>query len=298
MTDTGAQIETLTSEEIASQPAMWARALTDPSLEVQRLPAAGEHVLVVGCGTSYYIGDAWAHLRMAAGLGRTRAAVASELAWVEPDETVLVLSRSGTTSDVERLARRLGQEHRVIGIVGTAATPIAQACHDAILLDFADERSVVQTRFATTVLALLRRAIDDRTDDLVAQAEQALSSELPLAQHDHVVFLGAGWSVGLAHEAALKCREAAGAWTEAYPVREYQHGPIAAAGERTLVWSLAPPGDELREAIAATGATLYEATLDPMAELVRAQRAAVELARRAGRNPDHPAHLSRSVIDD
>jgi fructoselysine-6-P-deglycase FrlB-like protein len=33
-------------------------------------------------------------------------------------------------------------------------------------------------------------------------------------------FAGRGWTVGLASEAALKLREAAQAWTEAYPALE------------------------------------------------------------------------------
>jgi fructoselysine-6-P-deglycase FrlB-like protein len=285
----------VTVREIASQPEMWSRAITDPDLPVGLLPADGEPVLVIGCGTSFYIGDAWAHLRTGAGRGRTRAAVPSQLTWVDPDETILLLSRSGTTHDVEQLGRRLHADHRVIGLIGTPDTPIERVCDDRVLLDFADEQSVVQTRFATTGLALLRRAIGAAGPELVDAARRALAAALPLEEHDHLVFLGTGWSEGLAHEAALKCLEASGTWSEAYAVREYQHGPIAAADERTLVWSLAAVEDDLREAVARTGAALRVATDDPMAELILAQRVAVELARRRGRDPDHPAHLSRSV---
>jgi fructoselysine-6-P-deglycase FrlB-like protein len=284
-----------TTREIESQPEVWARALTDPSLPIDLLPTGDGPALVIGCGTSYYIGEAWAHLRTAAGLGRTRASVPSQLSWIDPEETIVLLSRSGTTADVEQVGRRLRDHHRVVGIVGTPGTPIDDVCHDRVLLDFADEESVVQTRFATTSLAVLRRAIAEDTSHLVDHARRALASELPLDGHTHLVFLGTGWSEGLAHEASLKCLEASGVWAEAYAAREYQHGPISAADANTLVWSLAPVDDELSEAIGRTGATLHIGSLDPMAEVVRAQRVAVELARRAGRDPDRPAHLSRSV---
>ncbi len=56
--------------------------------------------------------------------------------------------------------------------------------------------------------------------------------------HGRFAFLGAGWTVGLANEAALKLREAAGAWTEAYPAMEYRHGPISANADDTLVWPI------------------------------------------------------------
>jgi fructoselysine-6-P-deglycase FrlB-like protein len=287
----------VTTREIESQPEVWARALTDPSLPIDRLPAEDGPVLVIGCGTSYYIGEAWGHLRTAAGLGRTRASVPSQLSWIDPEETIVLLSRSGTTSDVEQIGRRLRDDHRVVGIVGTPGTPIDEVCHSRILLDFADEESVMQTRFATTSLAVLRRAIGEDTSHLVADARRALASELPVDGHAHLVFLGTGWSEGLAHEAALKCLEASGVWAEAYAVREYQHGPISAADSGTLVWSFAPVEEELSQAIGRTGATLHVGILDPMAEVVRAQRVAVALGRRAGRDPDRPAHLSRSVTD-
>ncbi len=112
----------------------------------------------------------------------------------------------------------------------------------------------------------------------------------------HVVFLGTGWSLGLAHEAALKCREAAQMRTEAYAVGEFAHGPIALAGPGTLVWSLGPVPAALAAALAPTGATVREATRDPMAELVAVHRLAEATARARGLDPDRPAHLRRSVV--
>ena len=47
-----------------------------------------------------------------------------------------------------------------------------------------------------------------------------------------ITFLGRGWTVGLAREAALKCREAAAFWAEAYPAMDYRHGPISIAAPR------------------------------------------------------------------
>ena len=44
--------------------------------------------------------------------------------------------------------------------------------------------------------------------------------------------------------------------------------------------------------IAATSVT----TLDPLADLVRAQRLAVELAKNRGLDPDQPRNLTRSIV--
>jgi fructoselysine-6-P-deglycase FrlB-like protein len=45
-----------------------------------------------------------------------------------------------------------------------------------------------------------------------------------------------------------------------------------------------------------TGAHVEDSGLDPMADLIRAQRLAVALAETKGLNPDEPPHLARSVL--
>jgi fructoselysine-6-P-deglycase FrlB-like protein len=56
----------------------------------------------------------------------------------------------------------------------------------------------------------------------------------------------------------------------------------------------APEG--LAEQVRATGGLWIEGRLDPLAELVRAQRLAVAVAAARGLDPDRPRHLTRSVI--
>jgi fructoselysine-6-P-deglycase FrlB-like protein len=284
-----------TRTEVESQPEVWARVLAESGTLSARLPAAGEPVLFVGCGTSYYIGESYARLRNTAGLGRTRAAIASEIPYFDESETVVVLSRSGTTTDVLRVVERVRGTQRVIGIVGEPGTPIAEACDDTVLLDYADESSIVQTRFATSALVLLRASVERGLAHLPEQALAALGIDLPQVLPSHVVFLGTDWSIGLAFEAALKCREAAGAWTESYALMEYQHGPIAVAGPQSLVWSFTPVPDFVRAPIEATGATVVAPELDPLAQMPAVHRLALALAAKAGRDPDRPHHLSRSV---
>lgn len=285
-----------TLEEIFSQPRTWRRAIDAAS--GAPLPKPGERVLFLGCGTSYYVGESYAAVRNALGAGRTRAAVPAELSYVEDDEVVVVLSRSGTTGDVIEAATRLRGTHRVIGIIGTPDSPLVSACDDVVLLDWADEVSVVQTRFATTAFTLLRASLVPDLHHLVEDAASALERPLPPIP-DHVVFLGHGLSFGLAHEAALKCLESSGRWAEAYAVMEYQHGPIsAAAAPNTVVWPLSPIPAAIVDAIRATGAFVVEPDLDPQAELVVVHRMAVEMARAEGRDPDVPPFLSRSVLAD
>jgi fructoselysine-6-P-deglycase FrlB-like protein len=284
-----------TQEEVASQPEIWRRVLADAPRMVTSLPRPGTPVLFIGCGTSYYVGESYARLRNSANLGRTRAAIASEIPYVDPEETVLLLSRSGTTTDVLRAAERLRGPARVIGIVGEPGTPITEVCDDLVVLDYADEQSVVQTRFATSALLLLRASLGEDLTGLPEAAGAALTLPLPEPPPRHLVFLGTDWTIGIAAEAALKCREAAGAWTESYALMEYQHGPISVAGPESLVWSFAPTPDFVREAIEATGARVVVPDFDPLAQLVLVHRLALLLAEQAGRDVDRPRFLSRSV---
>lgn len=94
-------------------------------------------------------------------------------------------------------------------------------------------------------------------------------------------------------------REASGAWAESYPAMEYRHGPISVAGTRSAVWPLGDVEPDLLHDVAATGATIVDhglGAIDPMAELILVQRAAVALAQARGLDPDRPRHLTRSVV--
>lgn len=291
----GAPATQLTEAEVASQPDVWDQVLGRDDL-LGPLPAAGRRVLGVGCGTSYYMLDAWARLR-GRGDGHTRAVVASEFDGLDGEDTAVFLSRSGTTADLLAVAEDLAHLHTV-AITGTADSPITQATDDHVLLDFADERSVVQTRFATATLTLLRRAVADPGLAGLSEEARGLLAAPPAIDpraHDHVVLLGTGWTLGLAHEGALKLLESSRLWAEAYPVLEYLHGPIAAAGPRTLVWSLAPLPDHVAAAVTATGAALRVTPGDPQVELVEVQRTGIAYAKLRGIDCDAPPHLSRSV---
>jgi fructoselysine-6-P-deglycase FrlB-like protein len=284
-------------DEIASQPRLWGLAAAEADRVSDRLPNRGDRVAAVGCGTSLFISRAYASLRESRGLGQSDAFPASEFPYGRGYDRVLAISRSGTTTEVLRLLSDLPAGPRTL-LTADGDAPAAQEADHVVVLDFADERSVVQTRFATSVLALLRAHLGEDIAGPVADAERALTEPLPIdpALVEHVAFLGHGWTVGIAEEAALKLREASQTYTEAYPAMEYRHGPISLAGPGSLVWILGSPDDGIADDVRATGATVRVGRLDPMAELVLAQRFAVSIAEAKGLDPDRPRHLTRSVV--
>lgn len=289
----------ITADEIATQPSMWRRAAALAHDVSGILPAPGESACIVGCGTSLYMAQAAAVLRENAGHGRTDAFAASEMPPGRRYDVMVAISRSGTTTEVAGLLRRASGMRTVV-LTAVPDGPVAAAADAVVPLPFADERSVVQTRFATTALTLLRAAAGADVEPSIVDADRALAGDLPVdpAAMSQWTFVGRGWTVGLASEAALKLREAAQAWTEAYPAMEYRHGPISVSGPGTVVWSLGPLDPALADQIRSVGATAVDLGVDPLASLVVAQRAAVALAESRGLDPDTPHNLTRAVILD
>ncbi|MER5358776.1 SIS domain-containing protein [Streptomyces sp. NPDC002785] len=284
--------------ETASQPECWRRAAELAQTQAAALPATGERIAVVGCGTSFYMAQAYAALREESGQGESDAFAASEFPFGRGYDRVVALTRSGTTTEVLELLDRLRGATRTVAITADPDTPVMTSADEVVVLDFADEQSVVQTRFATTLLTLLRAHLGLHTDAVVRDAETALAEPLPegLLDCTQFTFLGRGWTAGLANEAALKMKEASLSWTEAYPAMEYRHGPISIATTGTATWMFGAAPEGLAEQVLSTGARWVESALDPLAELVRVQRLAIARAAARGLDPDSPRHLTRSVV--
>src|SRR5699024_5324341 len=180
-------------------------------------------------------------------------------------------------------------------ITAVGQGPAAQHASAEVVLDFADETSVVQTRFATTTLVLLRASLGEDLSAAIADAEAVLSAEpeAALIAADQVTFLGTGWAKGLADEAALKLREATQSWTEAYYAMEYRHGPIAIAEPGRVVSVFGPAPEGLSAQVEATGATWHAPGLDPLAQLVGAHLWAGRRAVRPGSGRPTAPHPRR-----
>jgi glucosamine--fructose-6-phosphate aminotransferase (isomerizing) len=290
----------ITSEEIASQPERWAKAMAQALGSPAGLPKVGERVLVLGCGTSYYVAKAYAWLREQSGQGVTDAVIASEMPTkLRSYDLVIAISRSGTTTEVVQALAMLPKGLPVTAILGELGTPIGEKATHIIDLSYADEQSVVQTRFPTTLLTFLRVHLGHSAaviSELISSATEVIANSTTEDAPTQLVVLASGWATAFAEEAALKCRESVGMWAESYATGEYRHGPISVAGPGTLVWAMTPLTKVQVEAISSTGARIHQGENDPQVELVALQKHAVSWAAAVGRDADVPAHLSRSVV--
>ena len=286
------------ADEIASQPECWAKAIEMAASAGPALPARGERVAVIGCGSSLNVARCYAALREAAGHGETDAFPASEVPATRRYDEMVYISRTGTTTEVLDALRQAPERARTTAVTADPGSPLLREAGRVLLLDFADERSVVSSRFITSSIVLLRAHLGADVRALPEAAARELARPLPpgLAERTEFTFLGRGWAAAVADEAALKLREASHTWAESYPALEYRHGPISVSDENTAVWALGdvPPG--LLEDARRTGALVIASDADPLAELIGAQRLAAVLAERKGIDPDQPRALSRSVI--
>lgn len=284
--------------ELRSQPALWKLAALRASEAASELPYAGQRVCVVGCGTSYYMGRAFAAYREGRCGYETDAFPASEVPTGRSYGLFVALSRSGTTTEVLDVVREVGARTPVLAITAEPSSPLVDLATSSVVLEFADEAAVVQTRFATCALLFLLSGCGWDVEASAARAEKVLSEGPPaeVGAARQYVFLGRGMAAAIASEAALKLRESAKAWAEAYPSMEFRHGPVAAVGEHTLVWSMDPLDPALASEARAAGSGVVSGGDDPLAELVRVHLAAESLAAAAGIDPDAPPNLARSVV--
>lgn len=293
--------------EVATQADDWEDAARLAREHRDLLPRAGERVAILGCGSSYHVARAVAALREARGEGETDAWPAGDCrhVWGRAYDRVVGISRSGTTTEV--LSALEGLPYQVpVTVVTADPTSPAAALGDVVSLAHVDEEAVVQSRTATTAVALFRHHLGDDLTDAVRQArevlamdDEAVTAELAgVRDAEQIVFVGMGWTHGLAEEASLKLKESTQSWTESYHQTEFRHGPISVSAPGRAVWALGPLVPDFARDVRRTGATLLAHDRDPLAELVLVHRLCLLRAADRGLDAGRPRGLARSIILD
>ena len=243
----------------------------------------------------------------------------------------LALSQSGRSPDL--LAAAAAARHAgafVVALVNDEASPLAAAADEALPLCAGAERSVAATKSYIATLACIAHLVaswqEDRelgealqgAPDLLRRAWSLdWSAALPvLREASHLYVIARGLGLGIAQEAALKCKEACGLHAESFSSAEVRHGPQALmqAGFPALILA---QDDETRAGIeelardlihrgvpvvlagaAAEGATILPAleshpVVAPLALAQSFYRLANALAFARGLDPDNPPHLRK-----
>src|SRR6516225_2674857 len=113
-------------DEIASQQECWAKAIELAASAGAALPAPGERVAVIGCGSSLNVARCYAALRETAGQGETDAFPASEVPATRRYDRMVFVSRTGTTTEVLDALRHAPAGVRTTAIAADPGSPLVQ----------------------------------------------------------------------------------------------------------------------------------------------------------------------------
>ena len=221
-----------------------------------------ERVLFTGCGSTHYLALTGAALFQQLTGIQSRAYPASEIA-LYPDfvflpkvKTLLItVSRSGETTETVEAVRvfreRTGSP--VIAVTCASQSTLSQQADLNFSIDEAQETSLAQTRSFASMLIVVEAlaAFVAGQDDL-----QTLTALTPTVTHllkdyhdlakrlgedrqiERFFFLGSGALFGIANEGMLKMKEMSLAYSEAFHVLEFRHGPMSMVDEHSLVVGL------------------------------------------------------------
>jgi glucosamine--fructose-6-phosphate aminotransferase (isomerizing) len=243
----------------------------------------------------------------------------------------IAISQSGRSPDIlstTKSARDAGA--KVVALVNDESSPLADLAHCAVPLSAGAETSVAATKSYITSLAALAHLVTEwARDEALADALNRAPADLErawaldwtagvdaLRGAQHLFVIARGMGLGIAQEAALKCKETCALHAESFSAAEVRHGPQALLrmGFPALVLA---QRDETLEGTRALAAELVERGVEVMAAgvdvpgaivlpslashpaiepLLRAQsfyRMANALAIARGCDPDRPPHLAK-----
>jgi glutamine---fructose-6-phosphate transaminase (isomerizing) len=241
-----------TERTILEQFGYWRDAIT---LDIQ--PAhlePGVPIVVIGCGTSYYLAQTIAVSFVSHGL---EAIAVPGGEWnLRPESyvpahkrvQVLALSRSGeTTETLAAAGRSLSRGERVIGLTCEPGSSLTRACTACVSIPTHPEEGIVMTTSASLMLLVglvlggSRLTITgvNRSQSMLESARSGLDGLI--RARSHFVYLGGGALYGIAQEGALKLMEMSLSYSQAYHPLEYRHGPISLVDQSTLAVMLYQP---------------------------------------------------------
>ncbi len=233
--------------------------VTDKLVDTKRL-------LILACGTSYYVGLVGEYLfEEIAGIP-TEVHIASEFRYrEEPFEkgtVAIAISQSGETADTLAAIRKAKENGLLtLGIVNTTGSTIARETDAGVYNHAGPEIGVASTKAfisQLTVLVLmaayLSKTKDSSSKDLINELENIpekikiildKSTELEkLAEKykdwDNFLFLGRRYNYPVALEGALKLKEISYIHAEGYGAGEMKHGPIAMISDKFPTMAIIP----------------------------------------------------------
>ena len=232
-----------------------------------------EHLIFLGCGTSYHAAKIGAHYFMELGLGKTidvidGADFEPEMIPVGRQTLLIILSQSGETKDLIRgldIGKKFGIKS--VGLINVADSQLSRMVDVCLYLRAGRENAVASTKCFTNQVVLLlcvalwmgqQLAMADKwaliesyigslqtlsadCDRIIEQSIKEIKSFLPVFDNQSSCFiLGKHQSELVAKEGALKIKEISYIHAEGYGAASLKHGPFALLSVGTPVILIIP----------------------------------------------------------
>jgi glucosamine--fructose-6-phosphate aminotransferase (isomerizing) len=316
-----------------------------------------KHIFLVGAGSSYHAGFAMSYMFNRITKIPTFTEFSMEFQYlVKPiltkEDCVIGISQSGETKDTIE-AIKLSKDYGclTIGVTNNLNSSLAKISDNTIGLNCGKENSVLATKTYVTELAALailsleiakeKKSISNEEINSIwvelIRIPDKIYSILPVL-YDNIkensnflkstrfcFILGSGPDYATAMEAALKLKEGARIFGQAYSTAEFPHGPITLADSDTCIIAIIPHEEDKRKKNLlqllkrikerkAQILGIYENAKDdiipeqldiglrvpntlmdlqPLVMILAVQLLTLEIARTNGLNPDEPKFLTK-----
>lgn len=250
--------ETFMMKEINEQPAVVAKTiLNNNKINFEKDISS---LNIIACGTSFHAGLVGKYWFEKFRKIKTNVEIASEFAYRNPyiskEDSFIVISQSGETSDVISAIKCFEGKNRLYSIVNVKNSAITKLADLNFYTEAGVEVGVASTKAFSTQLAVLAKLafwnypdINKKIDKLPAIISSALNCENAVAEiakelkeFQNILFIGRDLMYPIALEGALKLKELSYIHAEAFAAGELKHGPIALIDEKVAIVALAPSG--------------------------------------------------------
>jgi glucosamine--fructose-6-phosphate aminotransferase (isomerizing) len=211
----------------------------------QQIDIDAEHIILLGCGTSYYAGLYGMHFFKKTGKYNTvqtfDGADFTTLDIPKGHTVFILISQSGETRDLYRCIEIAKKRMiKTIGIINVEDSLIAREVDSVVYCKAGKEVGVASTKsFMSQVICLSILAGND-TNGLSADIQKTIQLCKPICsylakQYTNLFLLGKGADEIIAKEGALKLKEMAYIHAEGYSSSSLKHGPFALLDENMPV---------------------------------------------------------------
>lgn len=214
--------------------------------------------IFMGCGSSFMLCQSAQQL-FSAGAGVWSMAVAGGDFLIHPqlyakaveNSMVVILSRSGMTTEIIRAVQYLQKNHnvKILSVTMKEGNELAKLSDLNVDLPWAYDKSVCQTRTVTNLYSAVlllyalcfdKSALWENVAQMISVQEDLLAKIHPIARavaqrkFDHVIVLADGELCGIAEEGALAFTEISLIDGKYFRILDYRHGPMVLNNENTL----------------------------------------------------------------